>query len=109
MTYCAGVTPTYGKLKKFLIDVEFFTPSNNVLRGFVNELQEHIFHTFVYIYENCIVNMGLRVSKKSVLPTSFGRPRFRGDLFLQKFLFDVICLKICHNDVAFFLTTVDDK
>ena len=58
--------------------------------------------------------MGLTVSEKSVFPTSFGRDRFQGNLFLfekhkcsQKILFDVICLEIRHNDVAFFLTAVD--
>ena len=58
--------------------------------------------------------MGLTVSEKSVFPTSFGRGSFQGNLFsfekhkwLQKILFDVICLEICHNGVAFFLTAVD--
>ena len=44
--------------------------------------------------------MGSAVSKKSVFPTSFGRGRFQGNLFsfekhkwLQKIVFDVICLK----------------
>ena len=56
--------------------------------------------------------MGLTVSEKSVFPTSFGRGRFQGNLFsfekhkwLQKTLFDVICLQISHNGVAFFLTS----
>ena len=60
--------------------------------------------------------MGLTVSEKSVFPTSFGRGRFQGNLFsfekhkwLQKILFDVICLEIRHNDVAFFLTAVDEN
>ena len=54
--------------------------------------------------------MGLTVSGKSVFPTSFGRDRLQGNLFsfekhkwLQKILFDVICLEIRHNGVAFFL------
>ena len=57
--------------------------------------------------------MGLTVSEKSVFPTSFG---FQGNLFsfekhkwLQKILFDVICLEIRHNGVAFFLTAVDEN
>ena len=56
--------------------------------------------------------MRLTVSEKSVFPTSFGRGRFQGNLFsfekhkwLQKILFDVICL-ICF---AFFLTAVDEN
>ena len=60
--------------------------------------------------------MGLTVSEKSVLPTSFGRGRFQGNLFsfekhkwLQKILFEVICLGIRHNGVAFFLTAVDEN
>ena len=59
--------------------------------------------------------MGLTVSEKSVFPTSFGRGRFQGNLFsfekqrLQKILFDVICLEIRHNGVAFFLTAVDEN
>ena len=47
--------------------------------------------------------MGLTVSEKSVFPTSFGRGRFQGNLssfekhkWLQKILFDVICLEIRH-------------
>ena len=47
--------------------------------------------------------MGLTVSEKSVFPTSFGRGRFQGNLFsfekhkwLQKILFDVICLEIIY-------------
>ena len=58
--------------------------------------------------------MGLTVSEKYVFPTSFGR--FQGNLFsfekhkwLQKILFDVICLEIRHNGVAFFLTAVDEN
>ena len=49
--------------------------------------------------------MGLTVSEKSVFPTSFGRGHFEGNLFsfilkwLQKILFDAICLQICHNGV----------
>ena len=45
--------------------------------------------------------------------TSFGGDRFHRNLFsfekhewLQKFLFDVICLEIRYNGVAFFLTAV---
>ena len=45
--------------------------------------------------------MGLIVSEKSVFPTSFGCGCFQGNLFsfekhkwLQKILFDVICLEI---------------
>ena len=60
--------------------------------------------------------MGLTVSEKSVFPTSFGRGRFQGNLFLfekhkwlQKILFDVIYLEIRHNGVAFFLTAVDES
>ena len=59
--------------------------------------------------------MGLTVSEKFVFPTSFGRGRFQGNLFsfekqrLQKILFDVICLEIRHNGVAFFLTAVDEN
>ena len=49
--------------------------------------------------------MGLAVSEKSVFPTSFGRGRFQGNLFS----FDVICLEIRHNGVAFFLTAVDEN
>ena len=52
--------------------------------------------------------MGLTVSEKSVFPTSFGRGRFQGNLFsfekhkwLQKILFDVICLEIRHKSVPF--------
>ena len=61
-------------------------------------------YIYVHIYINCTVNMGLTVSEKSVFPTSFGRDRFQGNLFLfekhkwlQKILFDVICLEIRHN------------
>ena len=60
--------------------------------------------------------MGLIVIKKSVFPTSFGRGRFQGNFFSfekdkwsQKILFDVICLKIRHNGVSFFLTAVDEN
>ena len=35
-----------------------------------------------YICMNCTVNMKLTVSEKSVFPTSFGRGRFQGNLFL---------------------------
>ena len=47
--------------------------------------------------------MGLTVSEKSVFPTSFARGCFLGNLFsfekkwLQKILFDVICLEIRHK------------
>ena len=58
----------------------------------------------------------LRVSTKSVFPTSFDRGQFPGNLFsfkkrkwLQEILFDVIYLKIRHNGVAFFLTAVDEN
>ena len=60
--------------------------------------------------------MGLTVSEKSVFSTSFGHGRFQGNLFsfekhkwLQKILFDVICLQIRHDGVAFLLTTVDEN
>ena len=61
--------------------------------------------------------MGFTVSEKSVFPTSFGRGCFQGNLlfsfekhkWLQKILFDVICLGIRHNGVAFFLTAVDEN
>ena len=60
--------------------------------------------------------MGLTVSEKSVFPTSFGCGRFQGNLFsfekhkwLQEILFDVICLEIRQNGVAFFLTAVDEN
>ena len=80
-------------------------------------------HTFIvgiclnlYIYINCTVNMGLTVSEKSVFPASFDRGRCQGNLFsfgkhnwLQKILFDVICLEIRYNGVAFFLTAVDEN
>ena len=58
--------------------------------------------------------MGLTVSEKSVFPN--GRGRFQGNLFsfekhkwLQKILFDVTCLEIRHNGVAFFLAAVDEN
>ena len=43
--------------------------------------------------------MGLTVSEKSVFPISFGRGHFQGKIFsfhkwLQKILFDAICLEI---------------
>ena len=73
-------------------------------------------HTYLEIYKNCTVNMGLTVSEKSVFPTSFGRGRFQGNLFsfekhkwVQKILFDIICLEIRHNCVTFFLTAVDEN
>ena len=51
--------------------------------------------------------MGLRISERSVFPTSFGHGRFQENLlpfekrkWLQKILFDVRCLQIRHNDVA---------
>ena len=60
--------------------------------------------------------MGLTISEKSVLPTSFDRDRFQGNLFsfeklkwLQKILRDVICLEMHHNGVGFFLTAVDEN
>ena len=60
--------------------------------------------------------MGLTVSEKFILSTSFGRGRLQGNLFsfekhkwLQKILFDVICLQILHNGVVFFVTTVDEN
>ena len=59
--------------------------------------------------------MGLIVSEKFVFPTSFGRDCFQGNLFsfekqwLQKILFDVICLQIRHNGVAFFLSAIDEN
>ena len=60
--------------------------------------------------------MRLTVSGKSIFPTGFGRGRFQENLFsfekhkwLQKILFDVICLEIYHNGVAFFLTAVDEN
>ena len=60
--------------------------------------------------------MGLAVSEKSVFPTSFGRGHFQGNLFsfekyrwLQKILFDVMCLQIRHDGVAFVLTAVDEN
>ena len=60
--------------------------------------------------------MGLTVGEKPVSPTSFDCGRFQGNLFsfekhkwLQKILFDVICLQIRHNGVAFFLTAVDEN
>ena len=60
--------------------------------------------------------MGLKVSEKSVFPIGFGRVHFQGNLFsfekhkwLQKILFDVICLEIRNNGVAFFLTAVDEN
>ena len=69
---------------------------------------------FAIMSISCTVNMGLTVSEKSVFPTSFDRGCFQGNLFsfekhkwLQKILFDVICLEIRHNGVAFFLTDVD--
>ena len=37
-----------------------------------------------------------------VFPTSFAWPWF------QKILFDVICLEILYNDIAFFLTVIDE-
>ena len=47
--------------------------------------------------------MGLTVKENSVVSTSFGRGRLQGNLFsfekhkwLQKSLFDVICLEIRH-------------
>ena len=68
------------------------------------------------MYINCTVNMGLTVSEKSVFPTSFGRGRFKGNLFsfekhkcLLKILFDVICLQIRHNGISFFLTEVEEN
>ena len=49
------------------------------------------------------MNKRLTVKEKSVVPTSFGRGRLQGNLFsfekhkwLQKSLFDVICLEIRH-------------
>ena len=73
-------------------------------------------HTYLEIYKNCTVNMGLTVSEKSVFPTSFGRGPFQGNLFsfekhkwVQKTLFDIICLEIRHNCVTFFLTAVDEN
>ena len=75
-----------------------------------------IYMYIYYIYINCAVNMGLTVSEKSVFPTSFSHGHFQGNLFsfekhkwLHKILFDVICLEICHNGVAFFLTAVDEN
>ena len=69
---------------------------------------------FAIMSISCTVNMGLTVSEKSVFPTSFDCGRFQGNLFsfekhkwLQKILFDVICLEIHHNGVAFFLIDVD--
>ena len=60
--------------------------------------------------------MGLTVSEKSVFPTSFSRRRFQGNLFsfekhkwLQNIFFDVICLQIRHNGLAFFLTALDEN
>ena len=60
--------------------------------------------------------MGFTVSEKPVFPTSFGRGRFQGNLFsfekrkwLRKILFEVICLEIRQNGVAFFLTAVDEN
>ena len=59
--------------------------------------------------------MGFTVSEKTVFPTSFGSGCFQGNLFsfekhkwLQKILFNVICLGIRHNGVAFFLIAVDE-
>ena len=50
------------------------------------------------------MNKGLTVKEKSVVPTSFGRGRLQGNLFsfeknkwLQKSLFDIICLEIRHT------------
>ena len=60
--------------------------------------------------------MGFTVSEKSVFQTSYGRGRFQVNLFsfekhkwLQKILFDVICLEIHQNGIAFFLTEVDEN
>ena len=65
------------------------------------------------IYIIYILYKGLTVSEKSVFPTSFGRGHFQGILLsfekhkmLQKILFDVICLEIRYNGVAFFLTAI---
>ena len=70
----------------------------------------------IWHYINRAVNVGLTVSEKSVFPTSFGRGRFQRNLFsfekhkwLQKILFDVICLEIRHNGVTFLLTVVDEN
>ena len=63
----------------------------------------------------CTVNMGLTVSEQFFFPTSFGRGHFQGNLFsfekhkCLQILFDVICLEICHNRAAVFLTAVDEN
>ena len=60
--------------------------------------------------------MGFTVSEKPVFRPSFGRGRFQGNLFsfekhkwLWNILFEVICLEIRQNGVAFFLTAVDEN
>ena len=65
----------------------------------------------MYIYINCTVNMGLTVGEKSVFPTSFQRNLFSFEKhkWLQKILFDAICLRIRRNGVVFFLTAVDEN
>ena len=71
----------------------------------------------MYVYVYCTVNISwLRVTEKSVFPTSFNHGRIQGNLFsfkrrkwLQKVLFDVRCLKIHHNRVAFSLTPIDEN
>ena len=50
--------------------------------------------------------MGLTVSEKSVFPISFP---FEKHKWLQKILFDAICLEIRRNGVTFFLTAVDEN
>ena len=60
------------------------------------------------------MNIGLTVSEKSVFPDSFSGGRFQGNLFsfenykwLQKILFEVICLQKRYNYVSFFLNALD--
>ena len=72
------------------------------------------------IYNICIYKLYSEygadvVTEKSVFQTSFGRGRFQGNLFSfekhkwLQILFEVICLEIRHNGVAFFLTAVDEN
>ena len=47
-----------------------------VTSNFMNKF----YHVF-FIYINCKLNIGLRVTDNSVFPTSFGHGRFQGNLF----------------------------
>ena len=76
----------------------------------------HCLPFLIYICMNCTVNMELTVSDKSVFPTRFGRVVFKGIYSYfknisgyRRFLFEIICLDIRHNDGTFFLTAADEN